>query len=276
MNIFQALILGVVQGITEFLPVSSSGHLVLLQKIFGIDEPTLLFDTLVHVGTLVAVCAVLWKDIWAILRNLFQPLTLFLIIATIPAVIAALVFKKQIEGAFVSASFLGFSFLITSGLLCFSEFISRSVGKSHGSLWKNRTITDMGENNMTWLDALIIGLFQAVALVPGISRSGATLSGGLFRGLNRNFVVRFSFLLSIPAILGALVFQIRDLGEAGTSGIGIVPLLAGTVSAAIVGFFSIRLMLKIVREHTLLGFAVYTGVLGLLVLVDQFATHLFF
>jgi undecaprenyl-diphosphatase len=134
----------------------------------------------------------------------------------------------------------------------------------------------MGENNMTWLDALVIGLFQAVALVPGISRSGATLSGGLFRGLNRNFVVRFSFLLSIPAILGALVFQIRDLGEAGSSRIGIAPLLAGTVSAAIVGFFSIRLMLKIVRERTLLGFAVYTGVLGLLVLVDRFASHFFF
>jgi undecaprenyl-diphosphatase len=143
-------------------------------------------------------------------------------------------------------------------------------------LVKNKALADLGENKMTWLDALIIGLFQAAALVPGISRSGATLSGGLFRGLNRNFVVRFSFLLSIPAILGALVFQIRDLGEAGLSGIGIAPLLVGTVSAGVVGLFSVRLMLKIVRERTLLGFAIYTGVLGLLILVERFASHLFF
>ena len=129
MSIFEALILGAVQGITEFLPVSSSGHLVLLQKIFGIEEPDnakaffLLFDTLVHGGTLVAVCVVLWQDIWAILRKLFQPLSLFLVIATIPAVIAALVFKKQIEEAFTSAAFLGFAFLITSALLWCSEFL---------------------------------------------------------------------------------------------------------------------------------------------------------
>ena len=276
MTVLEALILGVVQGITEFLPVSSSGHLVLLQKIFGIQEPVLLFDTLVHVGTLAAVCVVLWQDIWAILKKIIQPFTLYIIIATIPAVIAALVFKKQIEGAFVSASFLGFSFLITSGLLGFSEFLSRRAGKSGGQEVKTSAIADMGEYKMTWPDALVIGLFQAIALVPGISRSGATLSGGLFRRLERNFIVRFSFLLSIPAILGALVFQIKDLGKAGPSGIEIAPLVVGTASAAVVGFFSIRWMLKIIRERSLLGFAVYTGVLGLLVLIDRFATHFFF
>jgi undecaprenyl-diphosphatase len=198
LSIIEALILGVVQGITEFLPVSSSGHLVLLQQIFGIEEPVLLFDTMVHMGTLVAVFAVLWQDIWDILRKFFQPLTLFLVIATLPAVIAALLFNKQIERAFASPSFLGFSFLITSALLLFSELLYRrkKPGAPDGS----------SEGKMTWLDALIIGLLQAIAIIPGISRSGATLSGGLFRGLNRDFVVRFSFLLSIPAILGALVF----------------------------------------------------------------------
>ncbi|MCL2479856.1 MAG: undecaprenyl-diphosphate phosphatase, partial [Treponema sp.] len=109
------------------------------------------------------------------------------------------------------------------------------------------------------------------------SRSGATLSGGLIRGLKRDFAVRFAFLLSIPAIAGALILQVKDLGGGGlTAGIGTVPLIVGFVSAAVTGFFSIRLMLKIVREHSLTGFAIYTGALGLLVLIDQFGTHFFF
>jgi undecaprenyl-diphosphatase len=131
---------------------------------------------------------------------------------------------------------------------------------------------------MTWIDALVIGVLQAVAIIPGISRSGATLSGALSRRLDRDFAARFSFLLSIPAILGALLLQLKDLvkGEAETGGIGAAPLIAGTVSAAIVGFFAVTLMLKIIRERSLAGFAVYTAVLGLLVLVDRFGTHLFF
>jgi len=196
MTVFEALVLGVVQGITEFLPVSSSGHLVLIQTIFGIEEPVLLFDTLVHTATLIAVCAVLWQDIWNILKKIIQPLTLYLVIATIPAVIAALLFKKQIEGVFSATSFLGFFFLVTAGLLLFSE------------LWRRRAANpgSVDEKNMRWYEALIVGIFQAVAIMPGISRSGATLSAGLIRGFNREFAVRFAFLLSIPAILGALVF----------------------------------------------------------------------
>ncbi|MDR1863668.1 MAG: undecaprenyl-diphosphate phosphatase, partial [Treponema sp.] len=253
MSIFQAVILGVIQGITEFLPVSSSGHLVLFQKIFGITEPALLFDTLVHCGTLLAVVVVLWRDILNILTRLFQPLTLHLIIATIPAVIIALLFKGSIESAFSSGDFLGFAFLITSALLWVSEFISRRPGK--GGLPRN-------QDEMTWRDALAVGALQAAAVMPGVSRSGATLSGALSRRLDRDFAARFSFLLSVPAILGALVLQIKDL--AGNSpleaspGNGPIPLAAGALSAALVGFFSIRIMLKIVREKSLLGFAVYT------------------
>jgi undecaprenyl-diphosphatase len=280
MTFFEALILGVVQGITEFLPVSSSGHLVLLQKIFGITEPALLFDTMVHVGTLVAVFAVLWKDIWAILRHIFQPLTLFLIIATLPAVVFALLFKDGIEEAFASGTLLGFAFLITSILLVVSEFLFRkgTINKA-GEAGKPRT----GES-MIWPDALIIGLLQAVAIIPGVSRSGATRSGALSRKLDRDFAARFSFLLSIPAILGALVLQVKDLandaepaiGASANGGIGAAAIVTGTIAAAIVGFFSVRLMLKIVRERSLVGFAAYTAVLGILVLIDQFGTHLFF
>jgi len=278
MDIATAVLLGVIQGLTEFLPVSSSGHLVLLQKIFRIEEPALLFDTMLHVGTLAAVFVVLWADIWAILRKLNQPLTAYLIIATIPAVIFALVFKKPLEEAFETGQFLGLCFLLTSALLVMAELLSRRAARgvsAHGNLKK------AGE--MSWLDALVIGILQGIAIIPGVSRSGATLSGALSRKLDRDFAARFSFLLSIPAILGAAVFQLKDLVKGGdaaglpvSGGIGTAAIIAGTLSAAIVGFFAVRLMLKIVREKSLWGFAIYTGILGLLVLVDQFVTHLKF
>jgi undecaprenyl-diphosphatase len=278
MNIFYAVALGIIQGLTEFLPISSSGHLVLFQKLFGISEPALLFDTMLHVGTLAAVVVVLWKDIWAILRKICQPLTLYLIIATIPTVIAALIFRKSLEKAFETGHFLGFAFLMTSVLLIGAELLAKR-GVIRGDSAKNAV-------TIGWLDALVIGIMQAIAIIPGVSRSGATLSGALSRRLNRDFAARFSFLLSIPAILGAVVFQLKDLvkgdavetsgGVTAPGGIGAAAMIAGTLSAAIVGFFAVRLMLKIVRERSLWGFAIYTGVLGFLVLLDQFVLKLVF
>ena len=272
MSILTAIVLGVIQGLTEFLPVSSSGHLVLFQKIFGIEEPALLFDIMLHVGTLAAVFAVLWKDIWAILRKLFQPLTAYLILATIPTVIIALALKDPIEKLFETGQFLGVCFLITSALLSAAELLSKRGATGGGGLKK--------PGEMNWLDALVIGIMQAIAIVPGVSRSGATLSGALSRRLNRDFAARFSFLLSIPAILGAAVLQLKDVVKTGETaagdGIGAAAMIAGTISAAIVGFFAVRLMLKIVREKSLWGFAIYTAILGVLVLVDQFGTHFVF
>lgn len=265
MEIFEALILGAVQGITEFLPVSSSGHLVLLQRIFKINEPVLLFDTVVHGGTLIAVFIVLWRDIWNILRRPLQPLTGFLVLATIPAVVFALVFKDSIDKAFASAAGLGFAFLITAAALGISEILSKRSGRPREG------------GTMTWADALITGILQGAAIIPGVSRSGLTLSGALSRGLERDFAARFSFLLSIPAILGALVLQIREFGGAGNGGgIGPGALIAGTAAAAVVGFFSIKFMLRLVRERSLWGFAVYTALLGLLVTADQYISHVFF
>jgi undecaprenyl-diphosphatase len=277
MSILTAIVLGVIQGLTEFLPVSSSGHLVLFQKIFGVVEPALLFDTMLHVGTLAAVFAVLWKDIWAILRKLFQPMTAYLILATIPTVIIALALKDPIENLFETGQFLGVCFLITAALLSAAELLSRR-GATSGSHAAGGGLKKTGE--MNWLDALVIGIMQAIAIVPGVSRSGATLSGALSRRLNRDFAARFSFLLSIPAILGAAVLQLKDVVKAGETmagdGIGIAAMIAGTLSAAVVGFFAVRLMLKIVREKSLWGFAIYTAILGILVLVDQFGTHFVF
>ena len=270
MNILEAIILGIVQGLTEFLPVSSSGHLVLLQKVFKIENQSLFFDTMLHAGTLVSVFIVLWKDIWALIKNPVQKLMLFLIIATIPAVIAALVFDDSIEEIFKSARFLGWCFLFTTALLVCAELLSRRAVN-------NKNLKKAGD--MNWIDALVIGLMQAIAIPPGISRSGATISGALFRRLDRDFAARFSFLMSIPAILGAVVLQTKDLITKSAQTETVISagaVIAGTLAAAVVGFFAVKFMLKIIREKSLFGFAVYTGILGILVLLDQFVTHIVF
>jgi undecaprenyl-diphosphatase len=278
MDVIAAIVLGAVQGLTEFLPVSSSGHLVLLQKIFGISEPTMLFDIMLHIGTLAAVFAVLWKDVLAILKKIVQPLTAYLIIATVPAVIFALVLKKHIEAAFESGRFLGFAFLATAALLASAELLSRRARRASDAAGNADDAGGKTANTINWLDALVIGFLQAVAVIPGVSRSGATLSGALFRRLDRDFAARFSFILSIPAILGALVLELAKFAKGGGAsvggGIGMAAIVAGTASAAVTGFFAVRLMLKIVREKSLWGFAIYTGALGLLVLIDQFGTRL--
>jgi len=283
MNIFEAIILGILQGLTEFLPVSSSGHLVLLQKIFDIQEPSLFFDTMLHFGTLIAVFIVLWKDIWNILKNPVQKLTGFLILATIPAVVFALLFKDKIENLFVSAQFLGICFLITTALLITAELLSskfRPSGSLDGSPREKNNDNLKKAEQMSWFDALFIGLMQAIAIPPGISRSGATISGALFRKLDRDFAARFSFLLSIPAILGAVVLHSKDLIKGDTAGdensISAIAVFAGTLAAAVVGFFAVKFMLKIIREKSLFGFAIYTGILGISIIIDQLITRIVF
>ncbi|MDR0524315.1 MAG: undecaprenyl-diphosphate phosphatase [Spirochaetaceae bacterium] len=265
MTIYEAVVLGAVQGLTEFLPVSSSGHLVLLQKIFRIEEPVLLFDTFLHLGTLVAVCTVLGPDLWRLIRKPIQRLTGLLILGTLPMVAAALLCKDKIEEIFSSAEYLGFAFLFTGLLLFIAE------------CWAPRSGRPKDEYTLTGLNALVIGIFQAVAIIPGVSRSGATLSGALVSRLQREFGAKFSFLLSIPAILGALVLQIRDLFEIDSGrGIDLAPYAVGTVVAGAVGFFSVKLMLAIIRKHGLWGFALYAGLLGALILTDQYGSHIFF
>jgi undecaprenyl-diphosphatase len=179
----------------------------------------------------------------------------------------ALLFRKLIEGAFASASFLGFAFLTTAAILFIAERLSRRQGEIREA--------------MNFTDTIIIGVMQAIAIIPGVSRSGCTLSGALVRKLDRGLAARFSFLLSIPAILGALVLQLKDVFSGGAFGeatepINIAPLVAGTLSAAVVGFFAVKFMLKIVKERSLTGFAIYVAVLGILVLLDQYVGHIFF
>jgi undecaprenyl-diphosphatase len=205
-----------------------------------------------------------------IMKKIVQPMTLYLIIGTVPAVVAAIALRDWLEGAFETGNYLGFAFLATSALLVFAELMSKRAA---------RGAARARSRGMGWLDALVVGLFQAVAVIPGVSRSGATLSGALSRGLDREAAARFSFTLSIPIILGAALFQFREIlgdGARASGGTGALEIAVGTLTAALVGFFAVRLMLKIVRERSLWGFAVYTGALGLLVLADRFLIHAIF
>ena len=259
MSILEAILLGIVQGLCEFLPVSSSGHLVLLQSIFGIQEGTLFFDAMLHLGTLVAVCVYFRKTLWQMLRHPFSKYPMYIVIATIPTVVVALLFGDFIETAF-SGSFLGVSFLITALIL----FITVQIPKQKRDL-----------KDMQWYDAGFIGLMQAFAIVPGISRSGSTIMGGTVRGFNHDLVAEFSFLMSVPAILGSCVLEVVKITKTGLGDISISGTLVGVLCAMIAGFFAINMMMRLIRKGKLAGFGIYCAVLGVLVLVDQHITHIF-
>lgn len=261
MNIFQAMIMGLVQGLTEFLPVSSSGHLVLARTLMRLpDTDPLVFEIIVHVGTLIAVLVVFRRDVWNMIKHPFSKPTLMLVVATIPAVLAALFLDDFIEETF-GGSYLGIGFLLTAIILTVSELVRPK---------RQKKLADM-----TYGDATVMGVMQAVALFPGISRSGSTISGGLFCGVNRPLATRFAFLMSIPAILGSLVFKFKDL-LGGAESIGIGPMVAGLIMAAVSGYLAIKFMLHLVRKQKLYGFAIYVAILGALVLLDQYVFNIFF
>jgi undecaprenyl-diphosphatase len=265
MSLLQAIVLGVVQGLTEFLPVSSSGHLVLFQRLFGLREGVLTFDIALHLATLAAVLAVFREDVAAILKKPFGKLTGLIVVGTVPAVVVGLAFKDLFENLFESGESLGVEFLFTAAVLWWVE----SVRTRHKRL--DRT---------TAADALWVGTAQAVAILPAVSRSGLTIAGALFRGLDREWAARFSFLLSVPAILGAAVLDLPDAARAvrSSGGLGVSPvgLALGMAAALVFGWIAIRWMLAVLRRGSLRGFAVYVAAVGVLVLVDQFFFNRFF
>ena len=263
MTWWQAIILGLVQGLGEFLPISSSGHLVLFQNIFNINGDELLFDSLMHLGTLIAVFIVLWKDIWEILKQPFRKVTLNIIIATIPAVIVALFFEDFINEAF-GGSYLGWGFLLTAVILVLTTIVKNS----------NK---DNDLDAITTKQSLAMGIMQSIAILPGISRAGATICGGLYTKGNRDAVTRFSFLMAIPAILGSLVFMVKDIAEIGSSETIILSnVILGMVAAAVAGILSLKVMIKLVKEGKLWVFGIYVFILGSLVLIDQYFLHIVF
>lgn len=262
MTIWQAIILGIVQGIAEFLPISSSGHLVVLQRVFGLPQDNITFDIIVHIGTLCAVFAVFWDDIISLAKNPFQKMTTMLIIGTIPIVITGFLLREYVQ-IFHQAFLLAAAFTFTGILLLIADNIKHT----------NKTVKEM-----TVLDALTIGMMQAVAIPPGISRSGATITGALVSGLTRETAARFSFLLSIIAITGAGTLEVWDVINSHHSIYrGNIPAyMVGFVVSAVSGYFSIRLLLKLIKKASLKFFAYYVFVLAALILVDRFVFNLFF
>lgn len=275
MDILQAIFIGIVQGLTEFLPVSSSAHLVFVQQFLGLtaNQANLAFDTILHLGTLFAVVLYFFKDIKEMIKaffssildifkgsfieeyknNQYKKLVWLVIIASIPAGIIGILFKNIIEGTFQDITIPAF-FLLISGVLLFAS--------------QRFNIGNYNIQNLGTKKAFTIGLAQAIAILPGISRSGATISVGLFLGLKKEFAAKFSFILAIPAILGAVLVQINDIGKGLDS--NMLFYLFGFLAALITGYFAISLLLKLIREKSLDIFAYYCWIVGGIILIYSF------
>jgi len=271
MTLLQSIILGIIQGLTEFLPISSSAHLVITPYILNWQIPAqeaFIFDILVQLGTLLAVIVYFRKDLYRIIigvinglvhkRPFSEPssrLGWMLVLATIPAVVAGVLFKEPVERAFGSPVVTGLLLFGTTALLVIAEL----VGK------RTRQI-----ETTSWMDALIIGLFQVISLLPGISRSGSTISGGMIRNLERPAAARFSFLMSVPVMLGAGSLAIFDLIKLPSFSTQIPTLVAGFITSAVVGYLSIRWLLAYLVNRRLYPFAIYCAVVSTLVLLISF------
>jgi undecaprenyl-diphosphatase len=269
MSIFQALILGIVQGLTEYIPVSSTAHLILVPWLFGwtLDpNAKVVFDILVQWGTLGGVVIYFWHDIWAIARAVINGLIhrqLFatfearlgwlVVVATIPAVVIGVFVEKYLVQLYQMYALISIVMMLGGVLLLAAERYGKRIYEL---------------KQMAWLDAFIIGVWQVLAFIPGISRSSATISGGMLRHFKRDEAARFSFLMSIPALLGAGVIALKDLfGTPGLLTSLAAPLIVGFLAAAITGYFSIRWLLSYLKTKTLNVFIIYRFVFGGLCLI---------
>ena len=282
MSMLSSIFLGLVQGITEFLPVSSSGHLSLLQNFFGLagSDGNLFFDVLLHLGTLIAIFVYYWRDILDLLKELVRlflvllgkgekkgPVTatggrklqltpdsrmiLMIIVATVP-LFFVLPIKDKVESLYGNVIFIGCTLLVTGTILFISDRLARGRKTAR---------------NATMLDAFLVGIGQAVAVVPGLSRSGTSISAGMLRGFQRKFAVRFSFILSIPAVLGANIISIKDAMEAGIDTSHMPMYIAGSIVAAVSGYFAIRLVNMLADKGKFGNFAYYCWGVGAAALV---------
>ena len=247
MTWWQALILGIVQGASEFLPISSSGHLLLLEKL-GVGQESLFFNIMVHVGTLVAVLIAMRKSWFPLLRHPIQKTTGYIILACVPTVALALIFK-YLAPSLISGQLLGFGFVLTACLLTASEIFK----KSQTALLSGKT-------------SILTGVLQGIAVLPGVSRSGATISALTLQGVEKTEAANFSFLLSIPIIIGSAILEGVDLARGSFAlDIGVLPLIIGTAAAFVSGLLSINFFMKLIKKHSMLGFAIYTLLLGIVV-----------
>src|SRR3954447_21643159 len=262
MNALQAIVLGLVQGLTEFLPISSSGHLRIVPAFFGWEDPGAAFTAVIQLGTMAAVLLYFREDLWRIarawLRSLRDPsmrsdldarMGWYIGIGTIPIAIIGFIFKDQIENGARDLYLIGTTLIVFGFVLLLADQTARQT----------RGLADLDRR-----DGILIGCAQALALVPGVSRSGATITGGLLLGFDRESAARYSFLLSIPAVVLSGLFELRHIGESG--GAGAVPTAIATVLAFVVGYASIAFLLRWLTSHSLVVFVVYRVALGALVL----------
>ena len=268
MPIWVAVVLGVVQGLAEFLPISSSGHLTLMQAVIDFEKynvNAVAFDLVLHLGTLVAVVIAFWEDVRTLIVSFFQwvgdgfkvkniparRLIVLILIATLPLVVGALI-EGYVEDAFHSTLFVGIALCFTAVMLW--------IAAKHGGGKKT-------EADAKYSDAVKVGLMQLIALFPGVSRSGSTICGGLFSGFHKDFAVRFGFLMSIPAVCGAVVFKLPDLMTSGLGGELLIPCLVGFVTSALFGYLAIFTVKLLVKNNTFQYFSVYCLAVGLLTIV---------
>ena len=277
MNYLMSILMGFIQGVAEFLPISSSGHLTLFQAFFGMEnmeETHMFFTVLLHFGTLISVCIVYWRDIIDMIREFFlgiralavrdesvgkppaaRRMVMLIVVATLPLFVMVF-FKNALEQVFSNPILVSCMLLLTGFILFFSDRLARGHKTA-----KNATVTD----------ALLVGCAQAVAIIPGISRSGATISAGMLRGFDRNFAVRFSFLMSLPAVLGATLLELKDAATAPDFAEQVVPLLpvylVGVVVSAVVGYFAIRLVKSLADKGKFGSFAYYCWAVGAVSLI---------
>jgi len=275
LTLLEGIILGLVQGLAEFLPVSSSGHLAIIQHFFGIDgEKVLPFAVLLHVGTLFSLLAVYYKDLWelvleltCVFKDIFsgkglrinanetRKMGYMIVVATIPTGIIGVLFDDFFASLYNSMATIGVCLLATGFLLYMVEKMGRKGRQLEG---------------MKFRDAFLVGLFQSVAIAPGISRSGATIAGSLVSGLDRKLAVKFAFLISIPPILGACILEAPAAIEIGLAGQDLIPLIVGVLVSAVSGFVAIKTMIRIVSGKKLYIFSYYTWIVGALLLIHTF------
>lgn len=274
MTIIHALILGIIQGLTEFIPVSSTAHLLLAQVALGVagtnssaaSNAVFAFTVLIQLGTTLALIVYFWRDLIHLLRAFFarpfstpdNRLAWYIIIATIPALIAGFLLKDAVKALFRTPLLEAAIRLLVAAVLL---FLAEQLGRRYRSL-----------DGLKWIDGLVVGLFQVLAVFPGVSRSGATISGGMFRGLDRPSAARFAFLVSVPVLLAAGAYETFDLLRSSVLPTGFLQfLLVGLIVAAVVGWLSIRWLLGYLNRHSLYVFAAYCAVVGLIALVAQLA-----
>ncbi|MFO1444771.1 undecaprenyl-diphosphate phosphatase [Bacillus sp. Bva_UNVM-123] len=259
MSKFEAFILGIIQGLTEFLPISSTGHLYLGRHLFGLDEAGLFLDTMLHIGTLLAVLVVYKNELVQIIKNPFGKLSILLIVGTIPAVLVGFLFSNLFESISKTGVTIGWEFIFTGFILWMADHFKHGAKKM---------------DNLTYKDALFIGSFQAAAIFPAVSRSGLTIAAGLFRKLDRETAAYFSFLLSIPVIAGGIILQFKEMAVGQIEFISFTSLFVATLSSAIFGYIAVVWMINFLKRKSLKIFAIYVWTVGILVLILQM-THVF-